>query len=200
VARRDIAGYRDDEVRPARLARTRPPLRRECGSRPPVPPNSWSFSSDQEPGAGGDACSSDGCKSRAEPISVPAHTSASSPSRAGGAASRAAPLAHEAGASRPAVLPGRAPVAAAERRSQSRRARRRACLAKRCRRCLPWVLPGLVFQRVEVKAHDREDVFRRHQVGPYCGMNGEPVGERVQALDLKRRRAGVGPTGRGQRR
>jgi hypothetical protein len=34
-------------------------------------------------------------------------------------------------------------------------------------------------QGVEVKAQDREDSFRRHQVGPYSCMHGEPVDECV---------------------
>jgi hypothetical protein len=51
-----------------------------------------------------------------------------------------------------------------------------------------------------VKAHHRENLFRRHQVGPQSGMHGEPVEERVQALGLKRgRRAVVGTTVGGQR-
>src|SRR5215218_5926692 len=38
---------------------------------------------------------------------------------------------------------------------------------------------GLVVECVEVKAHDRDDLFWRHQVGPQGGMHGEPVEELV---------------------
>jgi hypothetical protein len=38
---------------------------------------------------------------------------------------------------------------------------------------------ALAAQCVEVKAQDRDDSFRRHQVGPYSCMHGEPVDECV---------------------
>jgi len=39
---------------------------------------------------------------------------------------------------------------------------------------------GLVAQRIEVQAHDGNDLFRLHQVGPKSGVHGESVDERVR--------------------
>jgi hypothetical protein len=36
-----------------------------------------------------------------------------------------------------------------------------------------------VVECVHLKAHDRDDLFRRHQVGPESDVRGEPVEQRV---------------------
>jgi hypothetical protein len=65
--------------------------------------------------------------------------------------------------------------------------------------CVGFCQASFVVECVEVKAHDRDDLFRRHQVGPQSGMHGEPVGQGVQAFGLEPgRRAGVGTTGEAQ--